>query len=110
MSLLENLGFQVDFDKSTLVPCQVVSYIRVTLNSIIGKAYAPPMSRSQEIHSLVCIFTTGAMVSAHKTQLLLGIMASTTTVISPVRFKMHSLLAWYLSLFNPLWDHPAQLL
>ena len=55
-------------------------------------------------------FCPYAKVSAHHTQHLLGLLASTTSVLPHAWLKMHSLQAWYLSQFDPLMDRPTKCL
>ena len=43
-------------------------------------------------------------VYKRQVQHLLGLMASTTSVIQRIRLKMRSLQSWYLSLFDPMAD------
>ena len=109
LSLLENLGLKVNRTKSTLIPSQRVNYIGAILDSRSARAF-PPQERAMKRYNAIQQFRPHTLVTAHHALRLLRLMASTTSVIQHAHLKIHSLQAWYLSLFNPISDSPTMLL
>ena len=105
LQTLTDLGLQVNFTKSHLQLSQTMDYIGDCLDSNRARVFLP----SERIHKLSRIihpFHPYAKVSAHHMQHLLGLLASTTSILPHTRLKMHSLQVWYQ--FDPLLDNPAR--
>ena len=107
LQTLADLGLQVNVTKSHLIPSQTMDYIGAVLDSNRVRVFLPA-ERIHKLHHAIHPFRLGARVSAHHTQHLLGLMASTMSALPHTRLKMRSLQAWYLSQFNPLLDNPAK--
>ncbi|KAJ7341493.1 hypothetical protein JRQ81_005657 [Phrynocephalus forsythii] len=60
--------------------------------------------------TLIPLFKPWNCLPAQVTQILLGLMTSTTLIIPHARLKLCFLQAWSLALFDPLQDHPSKLL
>ena len=88
-----------------LTPSQLASYIGAVLDATEALAFLPPEC-ALKIQSFLSHFRPLSMVTAHRSQKLLGLMASTTSVLPLARLKMRSLQVWFLSLFYPLEDPP----
>lgn len=109
LTLLSNLGLQIYFEKSILTPSRSTPYIGAILDSTAARAFLP-RDRLARLTRLIQSFQPHTLVTAHKAQQLLGLMASTTTTVQHTRLKMRSLQAWLLHYFNPLRDHLHKLL
>ncbi|XP_078250473.1 uncharacterized protein LOC144589516 [Pogona vitticeps] len=92
LRVLHNLGLQINQEKSNLVPSQHMSYIGAQLDS----------SQAIALLSQDKIATTGralqnfqplATLTVPDTQHLLGLMASTTSVVPHARLKLRTILA-----------------
>lgn len=109
LSLLRTRGLQINLDKSLLTPSHTVPYIGALLDSTVARAFLPT-DRHAKLAQLIRLFQPHMWGTAHKAQQLLGLMASTTAMVQHARLKMCVLQAWFLTYFNPLRDHPHQLL
>lgn len=109
LSLLVDLGLQINLEKSKLTLSRTMTFIGATLSSNLGWAFLP-QERTLKLAGLVCLFRPHRWERARSAQQLLGLMASTTSTIQHAQLKMRSLQAWYLSNFNTIEDHPQKLL
>lgn len=98
LSILEDLGLNVNFEKSILQPSQVITYIGAILDSREGRAFLPGKRQAK----IARFFHPWAFVKAHCAQRLLGLMPSTTAVVQHARLKMRLLWAWFLTVQSPL--------
>ena len=109
LDTLRDLGLKVNLAKSHLEPSQTAMYIRAYFDALQARAFIP-QERITKLGRATQPFWPLASVSAHQVQHLLGLMASTTAVIQHARLKMRSLQSWYLSLLDPMIDHPSKCL
>ena len=105
--MLQSLGLTINFEKTMLVPSQIINYIGARLNSLKARVFLPP-ERIQKLKKAVHKLKPHSLVSAHHAQHLLGLMASTTVALPHAQLKMRSLQAWLLHLFGPLRDDPEE--
>ena len=81
-----------------------MDYIGAHLDSIAVRVF-PPSERILKLRRAIRSFRCRVIVAAYHMQDLLGLMASTTSVLQRAGLKMRSSQAWYLSQFDPLLDH-----
>ena len=86
-----------------------MNYTGAILDSQSTRAFLP-QERAIKLYNAIQQFRPHALVTVHHAQRLLGLMASTTSVIQHACLKIWSLQVWYLSLFNPISDSPMKLL
>ena len=81
------------------MPSQTMDYIGARINSVNARIFLP----TEHIQKIVKAMKHSS-VSAHHSQHLLGLMASTTSALSHAQLKMRSLQAWFLAQFDPMLD------
>lgn len=98
---LVNLGFQINVEKSMMIPAQRISFIGLTLDSLQTKAFLS-MERVETMRVNLALFRRGSMVTLKQCQRLLGLMASSVVAIPLGRLYMRGIQRWVASLgLNP---------
>ncbi len=77
---LERLGFKINQTKSCLTPAQEIVYLGLRLNSVIFRAFQSE-DRIKTFHSCLSLFQGGRSSSLRMCLRLLGLMASTLSVV-----------------------------
>ncbi|XP_016368535.1 uncharacterized protein LOC107708749, partial [Sinocyclocheilus rhinocerous] len=93
---LERLGFKINQTKSWLTPSQEIVYLGLRLNSVMFRAFLSE-ERIKTFHSCLSLFQNGRLVSFRMCLRLLGLMASTMSVVSLGLLRMRDFQIWTAS-------------
>ena len=102
LKTLQDLGLQINREKSHLIPTRSIKFIGAILDASRTRAFLP-RDRALGLRQLAHKLLRQRRVTAYSIQRLLGLMASTTAVTPFARLKMRRLQSWFNSIFNPLW-------
>lgn len=94
---LLSLGFRLNVEKSKLTPCQNITFIGLSLDSLQARA-SLSQDRVMAIKESLSLFRRGNIVTLRQCQRLLGLMASSVVVIPLGRLYMRGLQRWVASL------------
>ncbi|XP_041931407.1 LOW QUALITY PROTEIN: uncharacterized protein LOC121695003 [Alosa sapidissima] len=91
------LGFRINWEKSVLCPCQITTFIGLSLNRARLSA-----ERVKAFRACLALFRRGATVKFRVCLRLLGLMASALVVVPLGRLYMRAVQRWVASLgLNP---------
>lgn len=92
-SHLTNLGFRINYSKSQLIPSQEIEYLGLRINSV---SYRAMLSQRRIIAFYQCLaqFRRGNLVSFRACLRLLGMMASSLSVVPLGLLKMRDFQRW----------------
>ncbi|XDV14501.1 hypothetical protein PO909_014743 [Leuciscus waleckii] len=90
---LENLGLAVNWEKSSLFPRQITSFLGIELNSLLMTARLSSQ-RTLDIRRAAGSFRCGAIVPLKAFQRMLGLMASASSVLQLGLLRMRPLQFW----------------
>ncbi|CAM4578880.1 unnamed protein product [Leuciscus chuanchicus] len=93
LSHLENLGLTVNWTKSSLLPSQTASFLRIELDSVSMTARLSTQ-RARHVRHLAASFWTGSLVPLKTFQRMLGCMASAAAVLQLGLLLMRPLQRW----------------
>ncbi len=93
---LERLGFKINQIKSCLTPVQEIVYLGLRLNSVMFRAFLSE-DCIKTFHSCLSLFQQGRSVSFRRCLRLLGLMASTVSVVPLGLLRMREFQIWTAS-------------
>ncbi len=96
MTHLVRLGFKINQPKSCLTPAKEIVYLGLRLNSVMFRAFLSE-DRIKTFHSCLSLFQRGRSVSFRMSLRLLGLMASTLSVVPLGQLRMRDFLNWTAS-------------
>ena len=97
---LTDLGFRINYNKSTLIPAQTAEFIGIALNTVSYTARLSP-DRIQSFLSCLARFRLDQMVQISTCRRLAGLMASAISLIRLGRLRMRPFQQWMASLRVP---------
>lgn len=103
VSLLENLGWIVNVEKSSLIPTQTITYLGAILDFRTGTA-SPSPQRVLTLSEMATDMFSRSNAPARTWFRLLGLMANMVDVISFCRLFMRPIQIHLLEYFSPSWS------
>ncbi len=96
MTHMVRLGFKINQTKSCLTPAQEIVYLGLRLNSVMFLAFLSE-NLIKTFHSCLSLFQRGGSVSFRMSLRLLGLMASTLSVVPLGQLRMRDFQNWTAS-------------